>query len=311
MKQRKSDILWKVVMEEVFADLLRFIFPDADKVYNMERGFEFLDKELAELDPRPDEGKDSRFADKLVKVYHRDGTEECILVHVEVQGDTSERAKFAERMYEYFYRIRDRYRKPVLAVAIFTGQDGRHIPGRYTYEYRGTKLTYEFSSLSILDYSDEELEASDNPFAQVVLAARTSLLEGKIPERDLLERKLLIANKLFKKGFSQKKIRAIFVFLENYVLFEDPEMNRIFRVRIQPQVKNNFMTIDELEKYLAKEEGIEEGLAEGIEKGREEERRLLVENLSSGTDFSAERIASLVGVTVDFVNKVRSRQMAE
>jgi len=64
MKQRKSDILWKVVMEEVFADLLRFIFPDADEVYNMERGFEFLDKELAELDPRPNEGKDSRFADK-------------------------------------------------------------------------------------------------------------------------------------------------------------------------------------------------------------------------------------------------------
>jgi hypothetical protein len=29
-KHRKSDILWKVVMEEVFDDLLRFIFPDAD-----------------------------------------------------------------------------------------------------------------------------------------------------------------------------------------------------------------------------------------------------------------------------------------
>ena len=48
MKQRKSDILWKVVIEDVFADLLRFIFPDADEVYNMERGFVFLEKELAE-----------------------------------------------------------------------------------------------------------------------------------------------------------------------------------------------------------------------------------------------------------------------
>jgi hypothetical protein len=35
-------------VEEVFEDLLRFVFPDADKVYDMERGFEFLDKELAE-----------------------------------------------------------------------------------------------------------------------------------------------------------------------------------------------------------------------------------------------------------------------
>ena len=38
-KKRKSDILWKVVMEEVFDDLLRFIFPDADQVYDLGRGW--------------------------------------------------------------------------------------------------------------------------------------------------------------------------------------------------------------------------------------------------------------------------------
>ncbi len=32
---------------------MRFIYPDADDEYNMERGFEFLDKELAELNPQP------------------------------------------------------------------------------------------------------------------------------------------------------------------------------------------------------------------------------------------------------------------
>ena len=71
----------------------------------MERGFEFLDKELAELDPQPDEEKDSRFADKLVKVYHRDGVEEWVLLHVEVQGDTKDRDAFAERMFTYFYYV--------------------------------------------------------------------------------------------------------------------------------------------------------------------------------------------------------------
>src|ERR1700710_2130533 len=90
-KKRKSDILWKVVMEEVFDDLLRFIFLDADQVYDMERGFEFLEKELAEMYPEPDKEKDSRFADKLVKVYHRDGEEEWVLLHIEIQGDTSKR----------------------------------------------------------------------------------------------------------------------------------------------------------------------------------------------------------------------------
>ena len=44
MKERKSDILWKMVMEEVFEDLLCFVYADADQVYDLERGFEFLDK---------------------------------------------------------------------------------------------------------------------------------------------------------------------------------------------------------------------------------------------------------------------------
>ncbi len=172
MKHRKSDILWKVILEEVFADLLRFIYPDADEVYDMERGFAFLDKELAELDPQPDEEKDSRFADKLVTVYHRDGVEEWVLLHVEVQGDTKDRDAFAERMYTYFYRIRDHHQgRPVSALAIFTGQDGSRMPGQYTYEYRGTRLMYEYPTLSVKAFSDEELENSPNPFAQVIVAA--------------------------------------------------------------------------------------------------------------------------------------------
>ena len=73
MKQRKSDILWKVVMEEVFDDLLRFVFPDADQIYNMERGFEFLDKELAAMNPEPDKGSNTKVADKLVIEAFRTG----------------------------------------------------------------------------------------------------------------------------------------------------------------------------------------------------------------------------------------------
>jgi hypothetical protein len=33
--RRKHDILWKVVMEEVFDDLLRFCFPDAALAYDL------------------------------------------------------------------------------------------------------------------------------------------------------------------------------------------------------------------------------------------------------------------------------------
>jgi hypothetical protein len=292
MKQRKSDILWKVIMEEVFPDLLRFIYPDADDEYNMERGFEFLDKELAELNPQPDGEKDSRFADKLVKVYHRDGVEEWVLLHVEVQGDTHDRDAFAERMYTYFYRIRDRYPgRLVSALAIFTGENGNRMPGKYSYEYRSTKLTYEYPTMSILDYSDEELDKSSNPFAQVVVAAKMRLQEGKVPEDELLNNKLLAARKLTEKGFGMEKIRAIFNFLRNYVLFEKPETNRKFDDLFKETDKTSVMNTVE---YLKME-------------GKEEAATAFVENLLKGSDFVVEKIASLANVSVEFVNKVKNQ----
>lgn len=287
-------------MEEVFPDLLRFIYPDADNVYDMERGFEFMDKELAELNPQPDEEKDSRFADKLVKAYHRDGVEEWVLLHVEIQGDTHDREAFAERMYTYFYRIRDSYPgRPVSALAIFTGSDGQRMPDRFTYEYRRTRLVYEYPTLSILDFTDEELDKSLNPFAQVIIAARMRLREGKISEDELLNTKLLAARKLQEKGFPTEKIRAIFNFLRNYVLFEKPETYRKFDNLFRQTDKTSVMNTIE---YLKAE-----GREEGIEVGKEQATAAFVENLLKGSGFSIEKIASLANVSVEFVKEIKSK----
>jgi predicted transposase YdaD len=288
MKHRKSDILWKVIIEKVFADLLRFIYKDADQVYDMDRGFEYLDKELAELDPQPDEEKDSRFADKLVRVYHRDGLEEWVLLHIEVQGDTSDRDAFAERMWVYFYRIRDRYPGRLLSsLAIFTGEDADSMPAHYSYEYRGTQLTYKYPTLSIRAFSDEELENSSNPFAQVILAARIRLLEGQVTEDDLLMIKLIAARKLFAKGFDTVKVGAIFTFLRNYVLFEKPEINRRFDDEIREINKEIIMDTVDIIKMEAKEEVVEQLLQD------------------TTLNLSVEKIAALTNVPVKVVKEIK------
>lgn len=254
----------------------------------------FVEKELAEMYPEPDKGPDTRFADKLVKVFHRDGEEEWVLIHVEIQGDTSKRQEFSERMFRYFYRILDRYKRPVSAIAVFTGRDGRKMPCRFEYDYRQTRLVYEYHTLSILDCSDEELENSPNPFAQVVLAAKTALLEEKVPGKELLDRKILIATRLLRKGFHVKKLKAIMKFLENYILFEEPEMNRTFTEQIYTPNNIKIMGIDE---YIEMETREDE---------RESNNRRFVRNLLKESNFSDEKIASLVDVTVEFVNEVKA-----
>jgi len=189
----------------------------------------------------------------------------------------------------------------VSALAIFTGQDGNLMPGKYSYEYRGTKLTYEYPTVSILDYSDEELDKSTNPFAQVIVAARLRLKEEKVSEDELLNFKLLAARKLQEKGFPMEKIRAIFNFLRNYVLFEKPETFRKFDNLFKETDKNNVMNTVE---YI-KMEGREEGLAEGYAKGQAEERRNSILALLANTEFSVQQIASIFGVSESFVDKVK------
>jgi len=214
-----KDILWKGLLEWVFDDLLRFIFPNADDVFDMNKGFSFLDKELAEMYPEPEKESDVRVVDKLVKVFRKDGVEEWVLVHLEVQAktDAKDRPLFPERMFRYFIRCFDRYRRPVTAIAIFTGPDARRMPGSYYYSFMNTRVAYQYNTLCILDYTNKDLEESKNPFAWVVLAAKKALLKGKHVDSKLLIGKLFIFRKLYADGvFEKPKLQAILTFLDNY-----------------------------------------------------------------------------------------------
>ena len=51
MEPGTKDILWKGIIEDLFADFLRFFYERADEVFDMDQGFAFLDKELGQLYP--------------------------------------------------------------------------------------------------------------------------------------------------------------------------------------------------------------------------------------------------------------------
>jgi hypothetical protein len=61
-----------------------------------------------------------RLVDKLVKVWRKDGTETFVLIHLKVQGQVD--LRFAERMFEYHYRLCDRYNLPVVNVAVLADE---------------------------------------------------------------------------------------------------------------------------------------------------------------------------------------------
>ena len=78
-----------------------------------------LDKELQKIVRQAEQGR--RYVDKLVRVWLKDGREEWLLIHVEIQ--TSREQDFSRRMYVYNYRIFDRYNQAVASLAVLADDE--------------------------------------------------------------------------------------------------------------------------------------------------------------------------------------------
>ena len=107
------DSPWKEALDEYFGPFLQLCFPTVHREIDWARDYVPLDKELQKIAPKGEVGQ--RVADKLMRVWRNSGDEEWILVHVEVQNQ--KRVIFPERMFIYYYRLRDRYNRQVARVS--------------------------------------------------------------------------------------------------------------------------------------------------------------------------------------------------
>jgi len=99
------DTAWKEALEWFFEPFLAFLFPPIHGNIDWNRGYQFMDKELQQVVPEAATGRGT--VDKLAKVWTPAGQEAWVLIHVEVQSQQD--AVFAERMYTYNHRLRDKY----------------------------------------------------------------------------------------------------------------------------------------------------------------------------------------------------------
>ena len=148
-----------------------------------------------------------------------------------------------------------------------------------------------------------------------VLTAKLALSRPTIKDQQLFDMAFNLAKRLLTKQMPKEKIRKVMTFLRHYLHFENTEMKAKFEKEIINLTgRSSTMGIEEFLLDSAKKEGRKEGIEEGIEKGIEKgmTRKELEKNLAftrsllSSTDFNTLKIAQLVGVSEDFVLKVKS-----
>jgi hypothetical protein len=200
------DSPWKEALDVYFQAFLLLPFPEVHAAIDWSRPVERLDKEFQQLMPRASRGR--RTVDKLVKVWRTNGRAAWVLVHVEVQAQR-ERA-FGRRLCVYNCRIFDAYERDVVSLAVLADDDLGWRPGAYRRGLWGCSLRMAFPAVKLLDYAgrEAELEASDNPFAKIVLAHLKTLQTRRNP-RERRSWKVRIARGLHECGFGPEDTQQL------------------------------------------------------------------------------------------------------
>ncbi len=253
-----------------FEPFLALFFGQAHTEIDWSRGFESLDTELQQVLREAELGR--RVADKLVKVWLKDGREQWVLIHVEVQ--TTEQAEFARRMYVYNYRLFDRYNREVVSLAVLGDDNPLWRPDNLGYRRWGFEAGIRFPVVKLLDYAEhrQELEAIPNPFASVVLAHLETLETRQDPEQRYA-RKIRLVKRFYQRGMSPDEVRQLFHVIDWMMDLPKPleitfheELTRFEKEKVMPYVTS-------IER-LGREEGLSQGLSQGRFEGIEVVLRL-------------------------------------
>ncbi len=321
------DTRWKVLITALFQDFVAFFLPHVYPLVDWNKPVVSLDKELHKLVAHKYKGGKVE-SDKLFKVFLKDGGEELLLIHVEVES--SNKPNIDERMFVYFYRIYDTFGKVVTAITVFASDSLPNNYNRFEYEKFGTKATYEYNTYVLKDVSEEELLADDNPFALALLAVKYLDL-SKNEDELRYDFKSKLYELALKRGYTSKQVSALLQFID-FLLILPKELETKFRTDMentyveQPMFneyemevgkiifKSRFgVSLEEYPEVLAREiqEKVEREIQEKVEREKQEEkqeeREKAIKNMLTDTDLSIQQIAKILSVTEQQVLDIQAK----
>src|SRR5262249_35477679 len=127
------DTPWKDALAYFLERFLAFFYPEIHADIDWSKGYDSLDKEFHQVVREAEVGK--CLADKLFRVFLKNGEEAWLLIHIEIQGEKE--ADFPKRMFVYNYRIFDLYNRTVVSLAVLTDAWPDWRPEEFSYEKWG------------------------------------------------------------------------------------------------------------------------------------------------------------------------------
>jgi hypothetical protein len=145
----RYDLPWKAALTHAFRAFVEFFFSELCVQVDWSKRPRFRDKELASI--VMSNAPDVMMADKLVEISLRNGRQQWVLIHVEVQSQRD--TTLARRVLDYNYRIFQQYKQPVASLVLLADDDPNWRPTAFHNELLGTKMGISFATAKLLDYA--------------------------------------------------------------------------------------------------------------------------------------------------------------
>jgi hypothetical protein len=162
------DNLFKTVLHRYFWEALQILVPELYETADTSVDPVFLEQELQKI--TLDLGEGTNRTDVLVRIKLKNGCNELILTHIEVQraggGDLT------VRMYRYKQMIYLQHGEEPVGVAVITAPRPRGEKRSYSWERFGVKVAYEYLNVLVIGLDDAVLLAEESRIGLILYAAK-------------------------------------------------------------------------------------------------------------------------------------------
>ncbi|MES0855383.1 Rpn family recombination-promoting nuclease/putative transposase [Geobacillus sp. G4] len=291
------DRLFKELLSTFFEEFLLLFFPNVYEHIDV-RHLSFLTEELF---TDVTAGEKHR-VDLLVETKMK-GEEGLIIVHVEHQSYAQR--TFPERMFLYFSRLFQKYRRRIVPIAIFSYDEHHDEP---------SSLVVQFPFLTVLDFRYLTVELRKLPWRAYIRhdnpVAAALLSKMGYNEEEKVEVKKEFLRMLVRLELDEAKQRLLFGFFETYLRLSEEEEAKLRNEVSQMETKEAKQVMELIVSYEQRgmEKGIQQGVKQGMKQGRQkgiEEGKLDVVKRMLAKGYDVDTIHELTGLPVEKIERVK------
>jgi len=251
------DRLFKELLQTFFVEFMQLFFPDACRFIDF-RHLKFLQQELY----TDVVAGDKHVVDILVETRLKEEPG-LILVHLEPQAYVQK--DFNERMFIYFSRLYEKYRRRILPVAVFSYDQVRDEPDRFYLEFPFLNvLEFRYFKLELKKLNWRDYAAGANPVAAALLSKM-----GFGPEERVKVR-LEFMRMLARLKLDPARTELLGGFFEKYLKLshEEEAEYQMELAKMDRKEAETIMQITTSWHEKGRAEGKLEGKIEGIKEGK-------------------------------------------